>query len=80
MNLSNKSMLELMKLRDSIESNPENHVPRATGSIYLYTKEARRKLDLINRAITDRIREARVARGETINCAGYSGRQTNKRR
>lgn len=78
MKLDNKTTEELLKLREEIESDPANK--NTDGGIYLYTVKARKKLDAITEAITENLRQAKVARGELINTAGYSGRQANRRR
>lgn len=53
--LSYKSFKELDLLRLSIENNPDN---KASG-FYKYTRQARRKLDLLAWAVTNK-----MARGE----------------
>ena len=73
--LSNKQLHALML---EIESDPKNQNPDKK-SIFRYTKEANKKLDKIRWAITNNLRKERLARGEYINDAGYSGRQSNKR-
>ena len=42
-------------------------------------KQQRRAIDL-RWAITDRLRQLRKARGEKVNDAGYTGRQSKRRR
>ena len=49
--LSYKSFEELNELRLSIENNPKNQ----TKGFYLYTPEARKKLDIIAWAITNKL-------------------------
>lgn len=75
MKLIGKMNDELQALRVQIESNPAN---QQTGSLFKYTPSARKKLDAIAWAITANLRAAKLARGEYINDAGYSGRQTNR--
>lgn len=76
MKLDGKSTAELVQMREAICADPKNKV---TGGLFLYTKEARKKLDRIDRAITENIRQKRLAEGKPVNDSGYSGRQTNKR-
>lgn len=46
---------ELHALRERIQGDPANRTPPGSPSIYLYTPKARKKLDLIARAISERI-------------------------
>jgi hypothetical protein len=59
----------------SIESDPSNK----GDDFYLFSKKARKKLDSIRLQIAYNIRESKIARGESINSDGYSGRKSNKR-
>lgn len=68
---------ELIALRERLAADPKNRNVDL-GSIWIYKKDAMKKFDEIDRAITANIRAARLARGETINDAGYSGRQSNR--
>ncbi len=68
---------ELVAKRQAIEADPANQMP--AGSLYLYTPQARRKLDAIDRAIAADMAERRAAAGRPVPCDGYSGRQTNRR-
>jgi len=70
---------ELVGMRKAIEGLSESK-NRDSSSIWIYSIEARRKLDRIDRAITENLRQGRIARGEVVDDQGYSGRQTNKRR
>jgi len=70
------SMAELVELRERITSDPAN---QQTGSIYLYTPKARRKLNAIDQAITWHIKDNREAQGRPVPTEGYSGRQSNRR-
>jgi hypothetical protein len=78
MKLDGKTLEELVALQEAICADPKNRNPKA-DSIFKYTKATHKKLDEIAWAITHKLRELRVARGETINDCGYSGRQTNRR-
>lgn len=57
--LSDHSMEDLQALRRAVEEDPASANPQhATGqSIYLFTPEARRKLDAIAWAIATKLRE-----------------------
>lgn len=77
MKLDGKTTEELIILRRSIEADPDNKMP--PGSLWLYKPKIRKKLDEIDRAIADTIRAKRIARGEPVNDAGYSGRKSNRR-
>lgn len=61
----------------AIESDPANRTP--PGSLWLYTAKARKKLDDLRRIVANNQRAERLARGEVVNDAGYSGRKTNRR-
>lgn len=78
MNLDDKTLEELIAMTAALRTDPANWLPPG-GSIYLFKPAIRRKLDKINREIADRLRQRRLARSETINDDGYSGRQSNKR-
>lgn len=80
MNLQGKTNEELLALQQAIESNPENRRPPDCDSIWLHTKQARKKIDEISRQITSNLENRRKALGLPINTDGYSGRQTNRRR
>lgn len=71
------TMEQLTIQRKAVEDEPTN---RSTpGDFYLYTPKARKLLDDINRAITWHLEDRRIARGETINHAGYSGAKQKHR-
>ena len=78
MKLDGKTNEELVAMQERITSDPKNQMPK--GSIFMYKPAASKKLGEIARAITDNLREAKIARGEKINDAGYSGRKSNRRR
>jgi hypothetical protein len=80
MKLEGKTNAELLALREAIEADPVNQIPRGSGSIYLYTPKARKKLDEITEWISHNLLMARKARGEVINIDGYSGRKCKRRR
>lgn len=61
-----------------IETDPK--YLNTPGTYPRYTKAGTRRLAKLDRAVTDRLRELREERGEKINEAGYTGRQTNRRR
>ena len=69
---------QLLEMSSAIEADPANQMP--PGSLYLFTQPARKKLDEIAMAITDNIADARAAAGDPVPTAGYSGRQSNRRR
>jgi hypothetical protein len=76
MKLDNKTMAELMQMTSAIESDPANKMPK--GSVYLYTKQARTKLDAIARQVTYLLAEKRKAAGNPVPCDGYSGKQSRR--
>ena len=78
MKLDGKTIEELVALRKSIEDNPANKNP--VGSLWIHTKSARKKFDLIDREITYRLIQKQKDAGTYVPCDGYSGRQTNRRR
>lgn len=69
---------ELVALRREIESKPENQMP--PDSFWRYTEKARKQFEKIDWAIFENIRESRRLAGNPIPTAGYSGRQTKRRR
>jgi len=77
MKLDGKTNAELVEMQNVIETLPENKMP--SGSLWLYTPSARKKLDKISRKITDNLRIARRLTANPVNTSGYSGRQTNRR-
>lgn len=70
------TMAELVELRERITSDPAN---QQTGSLYLYTPKAMKKLNTIDWAITWHLRAKREAEGRPVSSEGYSGRQSNRR-
>ncbi len=78
MNLAGKTNAELVAMMQAIEAKPESRNP--PGSLYLYTKKCRKQTDEIARAISSNLMDRRIALGLPINCDGYSGRQTNRRK
>lgn len=79
MNLKGKTTPELVAMRQEITEDRDNW-SAPSNTIFKYKPHARRKLDLIDRAITANMAEKRAADGNPVPCNGYSGRQTNKRR
>lgn len=71
------SQSELMEMRKAIEKDPENLAP--PGELFRFKKEARRKLDKIDQAITWHLADKRAAAGDPVPTCGYSGRQSNRR-
>lgn len=67
----------LTEKRKAIEADPKNKT--TGGTIFLYTKPARRKLDAIDRQIANLTGQRRKLLGGTVDDSGYSGRQTNRR-
>lgn len=68
---------QLVALKKQITDDPDS---RSSGnSIYLYKPHVRRRLDEIDRTIAYQVRLRRAERGEPVNDAGHSGRQTNRR-
>lgn len=65
------SIAELQEMEKKIKEDPKNQL---TGQFYLYTPSARKKLDAIAWAITYHLRDAKIARGESINDSGYTGK------
>jgi len=78
MKLDNKTNIELLQIKENVCCDPTSSNP--TGGIFLYTAAARKKLDAIDRAITENMRVARVARGNAPTSDGYSGRKSNRRK
>jgi hypothetical protein len=76
--LDGKTNEELVAMQSAIESDPRNQMP--PGHLFLYTPQARKKLDEIARAITSNLREKRRLAGDPVDDSGYSGRQSNRRR
>jgi len=71
-------MSELVARRQAIEAASAGL--REPGSIYLYPPAVRAKLDKIDRAIVELMRQAREAAGNPVVADGYSGRQSNRRK
>lgn len=67
---------QLHAMMEAIEADPKSRNP--PGSLMIFTKEARKKLDEIAWAITDNLAEARAAAGNPVSTCGYSGRQSNR--
>lgn len=76
MNLTKKTMAELIELEKAIADDPNNKNP--PGSFFIFTKRAMSRMDAIRREIACRVRENRIAEGKTIDDSGYSGRNSNK--
>lgn len=74
---SKKTKAELLAMQAAIQDDPAN---RNTHGIYIYKPAARKKLDAIAVAITMHLDDERTAAGRTVNRAGYTGRQTKRRR
>lgn len=77
MSAAGKTTAELLEMQESIHADPLNWMPR--GSLFKYTKSARKKLDAITREITHNLAVARAARGDPVPTCGYLGRQSNRR-
>lgn len=58
------------------EAKEENRNP--PGSFYLFKPHARRHLDMMQRGVASIMRQKRLLRGEPVNDAGYSGRNSNR--
>lgn len=69
---------QLLLLQDQISGAPENR--NTDGSMFLYTAQARKKLDAIAQAITFHLADQREAAGMPVPTCGYSGQQQNRRR
>lgn len=69
---------ELFAEEERVCALPKNRSP--AGSLWLYVPSARRKLDAIRRQITHLLGEERAMAGDPVQCDGYSGRQTNRRK
>ena len=69
----------LLSMQAKIADDPESR-NTTPGSIYIYKATARKKLDAIATAITMHLADEREAAGQPVSQAGYSGRQTNRRR
>lgn len=74
------SIEELQKMDQAIRDDPKNHNPEhlVGKSIWIYTKQARKKMDAIGWAITWHLRDRREATGDPVGQVGYTGRKTNK--
>lgn len=68
----------LIARQTAITTNPASKVGATPP--YIYNKKARRKLDAIGWAIRTTTREARIARGEYVNDAGYTGKNGRTRK
>jgi len=77
MNTTDSILQALTAKAQRIRDDPKNK--SGGDSLYALKPAARRKLTAINWEITARLRELRIERGEEINDAGYSGRNTNRR-
>ncbi|MBS1807515.1 MAG: hypothetical protein JST84_04920 [Acidobacteria bacterium] len=64
-------------MRRAIEAHPTNQTP--TGSFYRYTAKARRKLVVLDWAITEQQKAKLRVAGKLVT-SGYSGRQTKRRK
>lgn len=63
--LSYKSIEEINAIREAIESDPANRAPE--GSTYIYTSQARKRLDDIAWAVTNKMaREAAIPTAEAV--------------
>lgn len=80
MDLHGKTTEELLAMIRQIEDDPKNQIPRGSGSIWLYTPKARKRLDQIALALALKTREKRKLAGEYVDESGYSGRQSKRRR
>jgi hypothetical protein len=69
---------QLLAKAKQIEDDPANRETEP-GSLYLYNKAARKRLDAIRREIVDQQIARQKAAGTYVFPGGYSGRQTNKR-
>ena len=72
-------MEKLVIERKRITDDPANANPEFNG-LFLYNQQTHKKIEHIDRLITHKLAEKKIARGEKINVAGYSGRQTNHKR
>ena len=84
--LKDMTMLELVEEGKRLSDDPANLNPDylAGNSIYIHNDKTRKRLDKIAELIQDKVAEGRAARCKnqhgTLHTAGYSGRQTNRRR
>jgi hypothetical protein len=72
---SKYTMQQLTDLRSKLCDNPDN---KSGTGLYLYKPKVRKKLDDIDRAITFHLADLRKERGQPINEAGYSGRNSKR--
>ena len=74
-----QSAIEILLAKiKKLEDNPANL--NKSGRVWpKYTPYATRRIDDLRRSVAYHTREIRLLRGETVNDAGYSGRQTNRR-
>ena len=77
MNYYEKTTEELLAMTKAVEADPKNQMP--PGHLYLYTPQARKKLDKIAWAITQNMRDKRIAAGDPPSSEGYSGSKQNRR-
>ena len=68
------SLKELEKIMQEVTDNPANKNPEK-NSIYIHSKNARKRMDDISWAITWHLRDLRIVRGEKINEEGYTGKK-----
>lgn len=75
------TMEELQTLRVKIEGDPKNQNPGnlAGRYIWIFTDNARKRLDRIAWAITALLAKKRADAGNPVVCSGYSGRKSNRR-
>ena len=69
---------QLSALRLEVEAEPRHRTPvgadgRPVGTIYIFTKPARRKLDAIGWAIYHVTRRLRAERGDPVSTPGLDG-------
>lgn len=65
---------ELVQLDAEIMADPLSR--DTSGSIFIYTPKARKRLYEIARAITWHMADSRGATGDPVKVAGYSGRKS----
>lgn len=76
MKLDGLTTEQLVALRCELEADPAN---KNKSGIWIYNAKTRKKFDAIDLAIAQNMRAKRLAEGQPVNDAGYSGRQTNRR-
>ena len=74
MNISNKSLEQLLELQKQLSEDPSNKLPKGT-SIYIYNEKTRKTLDKLAWAIAEKVAESR---GQRIQGATFKNYKTRR--